>query len=487
MVNVSIMTFNILSILPILVLAGFGMIVLLVDVLSSRKLGGKNSLAYISLIGIITAAILTKNSTSTTLFSFSETIIIDNYSLFFNFIFLLSTGLIIMISHSYIKREEINYGEYYALILFSTIGMMLMASGADLLNIYIGLEVMSISIYILTGFKRSKLISNEASLKYFLLGAFATGFLLFGISIIYGTTGTINLNQIACFIAEKGGKSDPLMLMGMGLIIIGLGFKVASVPFHAWVPDVYEGAPTAVTAFMSVGPKAAGFAVFLRIFLTAFGSIHYEWQKIIYILAILTMTTGNIIAIAQVNIKRMLAYSSIAHAGYLLIALVADNNMGVSGTLFYVLSYTFMNIGAFAIVIILSQKGDEFIQINDYAGLGLKHPLLAIAMSIFMRSMAGVPPTAGFVGKFYIFSAAIKSGYIGLAIIGVINAVISVYYYLRIMVIMYMKDPSREFSPLTISPLIIAAIVISVIGTLQLGIFPSKVMEMAQQSILILK
>jgi len=487
MINSSIMTFNILSILPILVLAGFGMIVLLVDVLSSRKLGGKNSLAYISLIGIITAAILTKNSTSTTLFSFSETIIIDNYSLFFNFIFLLSTGLIIMISHSYIKREEINYGEYYALILFSTIGMMLMASGADLLNIYIGLEVMSISIYILTGFKRSKLISNEASLKYFLLGAFATGFLLFGISIIYGTTGTINLNQIACFIAEKGGKSDPLMLMGMGLIIIGLGFKVAAVPFHAWVPDVYEGAPTAVTAFMSVGPKAAGFAVFLRIFLTAFGSIHYEWQKIIYILAILTMTTGNIIAIAQVNIKRMLAYSSIAHAGYLLIALVADNNMGVSGTLFYVLSYTFMNIGAFAIVIILSQKGDEFIQINDYAGLGLKHPLLAIAMSIFMLSMAGVPPTAGFVGKFYIFSAAIKSGYIGLAIIGVINAVISVYYYLRIMVIMYMKEPSREFSPLTISPLIIAAIVISVIGTLQLGIFPSKVMEMAQQSILILK
>ncbi|HHT9149991.1 MAG TPA: NADH-quinone oxidoreductase subunit N, partial [Candidatus Wujingus californicus] len=370
MVNVSIMTFNILSILPILVLAGFGMIVLLVDVLSSRKLGGKNFLAYISLIGIITAAILTKNSTSTTLFSFSETIIIDNYSLFFNFIFLLSTGLIIMISHSYIKREEINYGEYYALILFSTIGMMLMASGADLLNIYIGLEVMSISIYILTGFNRSKLISNEASLKYFLLGAFATGFLLFGISIIYGSTGTINLNQIACFIAEKGGKLDPLMLMGMGLIIIGLGFKVAAVPFHAWVPDVYEGAPTAVTAFMSVGPKAAGFAVFLRIFLTAFGSIHYEWQKIIYILAILTMTTGNIIAIAQVNIKRMLAYSSIAHAGYLLIALVAANNMGVSGTLFYVLSYTFMNIGAFAIVIILSQKGDEFIQINDYAGLG---------------------------------------------------------------------------------------------------------------------
>lgn len=481
------MTFNILSILPILILAGFGMIVLVTDLVSSRKLGDKNYLAYISLLGIVVAAISSRSHVATTLFSFNETFAIDNYALFFNFIFLLSTGLTILISHSYIKREEINHGEYYALLLFSTIGMMLMASGADLLNIYIGLEVMSISIYILTGFKRSKLISNEASLKYFLLGAFATGFLLYGISIIYGTTGTINLKQIACFLEGKGGALDPLLLMGMGLIIIGLGFKVASVPFHAWVPDVYEGAPTSITAFMSVGPKAAAFAAFLRIFMTAFGSTHYEWQKIIYILAVLTMTTGNVVAIAQTNIKRMLAYSSIAHAGYLLIALVAANNMGVSGTLFYILAYIFMNIGAFAIVIVLSQKGDEFIQINDYAGLGYKQPLLAIAMTLFMLSMAGIPPMAGFVGKFYIFSAAMKSGYVGLAVIGVINSVISVYYYLRITVIMYMKEPTRDFQPLTISPLIVAAIVISVVGTLQLGIFPSKVMEIVQHSILTLK
>ncbi|MFN3532861.1 MAG: NADH-quinone oxidoreductase subunit N [Candidatus Brocadia sp.] len=487
MTNVSMMTFNILSILPILILAGFAMIVLLLDVLSSRRLGEKNHLAYVSLIGIVIAAIFARNPTGTTLFSFNETFTIDNYSLFFNFIFLLSTGLTILISHSYIKREEINHGEYYALLMFATIGMMLMAAGADLLNIYIGLEVMSISIYILTGFKRSKLISNEASLKYFLLGAFATGFLLYGISVIYGSTGTINLKQIAGFIAGKGGISDPLLLMGMGLIVIGLGFKVASVPFHAWVPDVYEGAPTAITAFMSVGPKAAGFAAFLRIFITAFGPTHYEWQKIIYILAVLTMTIGNIVAIAQTNIKRMLAYSSIAHAGYLLIALVAANNMGVPGTLFYILAYTFMNIGAFAIVIVLSHKGDEFIKINDYAGLGFKHPLLAIAMTLFMLSMAGVPPMAGFVGKFYIFSAAIKSGYVGLAVIGVINSVISVYYYLRITVIMYMKESNREFTPLTISPLIVAAIVISVFGTLQLGILPSKIMEIAQQATLLLK
>lgn len=481
------MTFNILNILPILVLAGFGMIVLLTDVLSPRKWVNRNILAYISLLGIIIAAILTRSPTGTTLYSFNESFVTDNYSLFFNVVFLLCAGLTILISHNYIKREDINYGEYYALILFSTIGMMLMASGADLLNIYIGLEVMSISIYILAGFKRSKLISNEASLKYFLLGAFATGFLLYGISLTYGTTGTINLRQIASFIAEKGGMSDPLMIIGMGLLIVGLGFKVAAVPFHAWVPDVYEGAPTPVTAFMSVGPKAAGFAAFLRIFLTAFGSSHHEWHMIVYILAVLTMTVGNVIALSQTNIKRMLAYSSIAHAGYLLIALVSANDMGVSATLFYILAYIFMNIGAFAIIIVLSRKGDECIQIQDYAGLGFKHPLLAIAMTIFMFSMAGIPPMAGFMGKFYIFSAAIKSGYMGLAIIAVINSVISVYYYLRITVVMYMKEPTREFAPLMISPLMVAAIVISVVGTLQLGIFPSKVIEIAQRSIFMMR
>ncbi|MCF6157000.1 MAG: NADH-quinone oxidoreductase subunit N [wastewater metagenome] len=481
------MTFNILSVLPILVLAGFGMIVLFVDILFSKRLGDKNILAYLSLAGIIIAAIVSRGTTPIALYSFNETFVIDNYSLFFNFIFLLSTGLVILISHQYMKRENINYGEYYALILFSTIGMMLMASGADLLNIYIGLEVMSISIYVLTGLKRSKLTSNEASLKYFLLGAFATGFLLYGVSIIYGATGSFNLKEIADFLINKGDVTGPFVYLGVGLIIIGLGFKVASVPFHAWVPDVYEGAPTAVTAFMSVGPKAAAFAAFIRILMTAFGSTHYEWQKIVYVLAILTMTVGNVVAVAQTNIKRMLAYSSIAHAGYLLVALVAANTLGVSGMLFYLLTYVFMNIGVFAIVIILSQRNDGFMQINDYAGLGYKHPLLAIAMTLFLLSMAGIPPTAGFIGKFYIFSAAIKSGYIGLAVIGMINSVISVYYYLRVTVVMYMQEPVREFYPLTISPFIVAAVVISVIGTLHLGIFPSKIMELVQQSILTMR
>lgn len=480
------MLFNIQSILPILVLAGFGMIVLLTDVLSLSKTEDKNILAYLSIMGVVIAGYFTRSAAPTALFSFQESFSIDNYALFFNFIFLLCAGLTILISHKYIKREGINYGEYYALILFSTIGMILMASGADLLNIFIGLEVMSISIYILVGIKRTKLIANEASLKYFLLGAFSTGFLLYGIALIYGSTGTIHLHQIALFIEGNEG-ADPLFLMGMGLLIVGLGFKIASVPFHAWAPDVYEGAPTAITAFMSVGPKAAGFAALLRIFMTAFDPVHCDWQKIFFVLAVLTMTTGNIIALVQTNIKRMLAYSSIAHAGYLLIALVAANNTGVSGTLFYILAYTLMNLGTFAIIIVVSHKDDDLIQINDYAGLGFKHPRLAIALTIFLLSMAGIPPTAGFIGKFYIFSAAIESGYIGLAIIGVINAVISVYYYLRVIVVMYMKEPAREFKNITISPMIVAAIVISLIGTFHLGIFPAKVMNITRQAILMLK
>jgi len=487
MTNTSVMTFNIMSILPILVLAGFGMIVLLADILSSRKFGEKSYLAYISLAGIILAALTSRSFAGTTLFSFSGSFTVDNFSIFFQFLFLLCTGLTILISQNYINRENINFGEYYTLLLFSTIGMILIASGADLLNIFIGLEIMSVSIYILAGFKRTRLNSNEASLKYFLIGAFATGFLLYGIALIYGATGTINLRHIAGFIASKGGVMDPLLLAGMGLIIAGLGFKIASVPFHAWAPDVYEGAPTAVTAFMSVGPKAAGFAAFLRIFFTAFGNVQQDWQYVFWVLAVLTMTTGNIIALSQTNIKRMLAYSSIAHAGYILIAIVSANNLSVSSTMFYILAYIFMNIGAFAILIVLSQKEDRFLKINDFAGLAFKHPRLAIAMTIFMLSMAGIPPTAGFVGKFYIFSSAIKSGFVWLAIIGVINSIIAVFYYLRVTVIMYMHEPSRNFQPLTFSPFIFVAIIISIIGTIHLGIFPSKVMEMVQQSILLLR
>jgi NADH-quinone oxidoreductase subunit N len=280
--------------------------------------------------------------------------------------------------------------------------------------------------------------------------------------------------------------TDPLLLIGMGLLIVGFGFKVASVPFHMWTPDVYEGAPTSITAFMSVGPKAAGFAAFLRVFLYALSSLQTDWVWILWVLAVLTMTLGNVVAIAQKNIKRMLAYSSIAHAGYILVAMVAASELGTASVLYYILAYAFMNLGAFGVVILYGRKGEENIQVSDYSGMASKYPLLAAAMAIFMFSLAGIPPTAGFVGKFYIFSAAVKAGYIGLAIIGVLNSALSVYFYLRVTVMMYMRNPEKEFARLDMSPAMVIALIIAVLGTLQMGITPSQYLDLARQSILAL-
>ena len=351
----------------------------------------------------------------------------DNYSLFFKLIFLITAGLTILMSIRFLKLEGFEHGEYYVLLLFATVGMMLMASAADLIIIFLGLETFSLAIYVLAGFFRTQVKSNESSLKYFLLGAFSTGFLLYGIALIYGATGTTNLKGIYEFVRKIDLLTDPLLLIGMGLLIVGFGFKVASVPFHMWTPDVYEGAPTSVTAFMSVGAKAAGFAAFLRVFLYSLSSLQTDWVWILWVLAVLTMTLGNIVAIAQKNIKRMLAYSSIAHAGYILVAMVAASELGTASVLYYLLAYAFMNLGAFGVVILYGRKGEENILIGDYSGMASKYPLLAAAMAIFMFSLAGIPPTAGFVGKFYIFSAAVKAGYIGLAIIGVLNSALSVY------------------------------------------------------------
>ncbi|MFV1951347.1 MAG: NADH-quinone oxidoreductase subunit N [Nitrospinota bacterium] len=468
------------GIMPMIIIAITGILVLIIDLFLKER--SKNILIFISLTGVIIAARVSFSQYGGIHYSFHRTFVMDTFSVFFNLIFLLGTALTILISANYIKREEINHGEYYALILFATMGMMLMAGGSDLIIIFLGLEVMSISLYILAGFRRTKKESNEAALKYFLLGAFATGFLLYGIAILYGVAGSTNLKDIAASIPGRLFVQKPLLLMGMALLIIGLGFKVASVPFHMWTPDVYEGAPTSITAFMSAGPKAAAFAVFFRIFIDSLGNMEPNWNIIIGIMAVLTMTVGNVLAIAQDNIKRMLAYSSIAHAGYILVALVAANSLGFTSVLFYMLAYTLMNMGAFAIIIILGNKGEEHLNISDYAGLGFKRPLIAFAMSVFMFSMAGIPPMAGFIGKFYIFSAAIKAGYIGLAIIGVINSVISVFYYLRITVIMYMREPVREFNPISLSPLIILALIISVWGTLHLGILPGTIIEFARKS-----
>jgi len=482
--NVTIPAVNWSAIGPelILSLTAMGLLILSVFV----KQGAKGTIPYLSLIGIVLALAFCLNLWGKSEYAFNRMLVVDNYALFFKMIFLITAALTVMMSIRYLREEEFEHGEYYVLVLFAAVGMMFMASAADLIIVFLGLETFSLSIYVLAGFFRSQPKSNESSLKYFLLGAFSTGFLLYGIALIYGATGTTNLKGIYEFVSKSDLLTDPLLLVGMSLLIVGFGFKVASVPFHMWTPDVYEGAPTSVTAFMSVGPKAAGFAAFLRVFLYSLSSLQTDWVWILWVLAVLTMTLGNIVAIAQRNIKRMLAYSSIAHAGYILVAMVAASELGTASVLYYLLAYAFMNLGAFGVVILYGRKGEESININDYSGMASKYPLLAAAMAIFMFSLAGIPPTAGFVGKFYIFSAAVKAGYIGLAIIGVLNSALSVYFYLRVTVMMYMRNPEKEFARLDLSPAMVIALVIAVFGTLQMGITPSQYLNLAKQSILAL-
>jgi NADH-quinone oxidoreductase subunit N len=361
---------------------------------------------------------------------------------------------------------------------------MLMASGGDLLVIFLGLEIMSLAQYILAGMRPNFLKSSEAAMKYFLLGAFATGFLLYGISLLYGATGTTNLAGIMTAIREGGLSDHPLLSIGMGLLVVGFGFKVAAVPFHMWTPDVYEGAPTPVTALMSTGVKAAAFAALARVFVMALGDLQGSWAPLFWGLAVLTMTVGNLMAIAQQNIKRMLAYSSIAHAGYLLIALVAAGPAGLTGLLFYLLAYAFMNLGAFAVVVAMEQREDRYLRLDDYSGLGFRYPLISAAMALFMFSLAGLPPTAGFMAKFYVFSAAVEQGYIGLTVIGVLNSLLSLYYYLRPVVFMYMEESKADRPTMPVEPFLLAGLVLTTLGTIQLGLSPSRWLGLAQAAAL---
>ncbi len=482
--NVVIPEINWNAIGPELTLSITAMGLLILSVLAKPSTRG--AIPYLSLGGVVVALLLCLTLWGNPEYAFNRMVVTDNYALFFKIIFLITTGLTVLMSIRYLKEEECEHGEYYILVLFAAVGMMFMASATDLIIVFLGLETFSLSIYVLAGFFRTQPKSNESSLKYFLLGAFSTGFLLYGIALIYGATGTTNLKDIYEFLRRTPALLDPLLLVGMGLLIVGFGFKVASVPFHMWTPDVYEGAPTSITAFMSVGPKAAGFAAFLRVFLYAFSSLQTDWVWILWILAVLTMTLGNVVAIAQKNIKRMLAYSSIAHAGYILVAMVAADELATASVLFYILAYAFMNLGAFGVIILYGKKGEENINLSDYSGMASKYPLLAAGMAIFMFSLAGIPPTAGFVGKFYIFSAAVKAGYLGLAIIGVLNSALSVYFYLRVTVMMYMRNPEKELTGLDPSPAMVIALIIAVFGTLQIGITPSHYLNLAKESILTL-
>lgn len=467
---------------PEIVIVVFGFLVLLIDVFLPRS-EKKGYLGILSIIGVVIAFFFSIPLVGSGQSGFEGMIIADGFSVFFKITFLIITLLTLLISIGYTEREGIAFGEYYALILFASLGMMLMASGTHLIIIFLGLETMSISIYVLAGMLREDRRSVEAALKYFLLGAFATGFLLYGIALIYGATGSLQLKDVASYIASKNLLRSPMLMMSLVFLTIGFGFKIASVPFHMWTPDVYEGAPTSITAFMATGVKAAGFSALVRVFFTALSNFHTDWISIMWLISVATMTVGNIVAISQTNIKRMLAYSSIAHAGYILVAFVSGNDIGTAGILFYLLAYAFMNLGAFTCVILLGKKGEENTLISDYAGIGFKYPLLSAAMTIFLLSMAGIPPLGGFMAKFYVFSAAVKSKFYWLAILGVLNSAVSVYYYLRVTVLMYFREPEREITGLRFPITSVIALVLALIGTIYMGLFPSNVLSFAQKSI----
>ncbi len=410
-------------------------------------------------------------------------LIMDDFSRFFHIVFILISALTILVSVKSMEQERAHQGEYYALILFATVGMMVMASAADLIMIFLGLEALSIPLYILSGFLRGQVRSNESALKYLLLGAFASAFLLYGIAFLYGAVGNTRLQIIATHLSRSTAWDNPLVFLGVGLLLVGLAFKIAAVPFHMWLPDVYEGAPTPVTAYMIAGTKAAAFAALLRAFGTAIKPLPTEWVAPLWVIALLTMLVGNIAALTQQSIKRMLAYSSIAHAGYLLVALVAGTSRGFSSILFYLVVYAFMNLGAFAVIIAVARRGEETPTLSSYAGLGFRHPVLAFSMAVFMFSLAGLPPTGGFMGKFYIFSAAVEADYVGLVIAAVLCSLISVFFYLRVVVVMYMEEPSEGHSSLIVSPAIVITLFLATAATLQLGMLPAQVWDLAVWSV----
>ena len=482
LVQIALQNVNMAAILPSLILACFGMGLLLINVFLPR--GTTRHAVWISLIGLVVTGFLVITGWGDPQYGFSDSVALDNFAAFFSIIILFASGLTILMSDEYLTREGYPVSEFYPLILFTTACAMWMVSGTEMMTIFLGLEGMSICLYVLAGFMRNDVRSNESGLKYFLLGAFSSGFLLYGMALIYGATGSTKLAEIGIYINAHGSLLDnPMTLTGLVLLATGFLFKIAVVPFHMWTPDVYEGAPTPITAFMSAGPKAAAFAAFLRIMEYCFFSLKPEWTAMLWGLAVLTMVVGNVIAITQTNIKRMLAYSSIAHAGYALVGMVAANEIGYSGILFYMLAYTFMNVGAFAVLVLAGKKGEENLTLEGFSGFGYKRPFLGVAMAIFLFALMGMPPTAGFAGKFYIFAGAVKAGYVWLAIIGVLNSAVSLYYYLRVMVYMYFRDSTEDYAWVSMPATVVISILIAIIGVFYLGIVPGEVMSLAKLAI----
>jgi len=476
------------AITPEIVLTMFGLGILLIDFLIREK-RDKYLNAVSALIGLVMASVQLVRFWRGSLLplpysGFGGAIALDSFAIYFKLIVLVATALVVLISVKYLEIEEAHFGEYYALLLFSVVGMMFMASGRDLIVLFIALELMALCEYVLTGFLRGNRRSNEAAMKFFLLGAFSSGLLLYGMSLLYGIGNSTNLAVIAGRLAARPSP-DPLSWMAMITLLAGLFFKIAAVPFHQWTPDAYEGAPTSITAFISVAPKAASFAILLRILLVGIWPLRVEWQLLTMGVAVATMIVGNLAAITQTNIKRFFGYSTISHVGYLLLGLVAvadGNPEGLTAIVIYLLVYTFMNLGAFAIIIMLRRKnlvGDE---IDDLSGLMARAPGAAILMLIFLLSLAGIPPTAGFIGKYFIFLSLIQTRHYFLAVLAVAFAVVALYYYFRIVVVMFMKKPP-DTVPLATSLGVSVALGVALGMTLIVGVYPQPFIVLAREAI----
>jgi len=471
------------TILPLLIVMGWASLLLLVDLFIRRERKGWT--AVLAAVGLAGALGITLAQAGLEQNAFNGMVTLDGFSTFLNSLLLASGLLGIAVAYGYLKRMGIERGEYYVLILFGTSGMMLMAQAADLIIVFLALELLSLPLYVLSAWARPRTESEEAGIKYFLLGAFSTGFVVYGIALVYGATGATSLSAVAAAVTAPT-FTKYLLMIGAALILVGFGFKVAAVPFHMWTPDVYQGAPSPVTGFMAVGAKVAGFAALLRIFATAFPSLSADMVPILWGLAALTMVVGNVLAISQTNIKRMLAYSSIAHAGYILMAFVTFGNPrfgpdAIASALFYLVTYAITSYGAWSVVVAVEKPENQGLEITDFAGLGRRKPMLAAAMTIFMLSLTGMPPTLGLVGKFYLFRTVIEGGFIGLAIIGVVTSLISAYYYLRVVVVMYMRegDPRPESEPW-----LDLTTVGTAIGTVVLSLLPAALFALASGAVL---
>lgn len=483
------MTFNptdLLGVAPEIATLILALAVIMIELLVSRNEEVLQGIVSIGLLAVMAVTVISSGSGNSAFYAMVST---DAFTFYFKILLTGIALLAVLMSRDYLKGFQLRHGEYYCLILLATVGMMVLASANNMLTLFLGIEIMSIALYILAGFRSGRLTSSEAALKYFLLGAFSTGFLLYGIALIYGATGgKTNFGDIstAIKVMSDSGALPIHLYAGTGLIMVGMLFKVAAVPFHFWSPDVYEGAPTPITAFMSAGPKAAAMVAFLKLFGWALPDISYIWQPILGIVAAATMILGNVIALAQTNIKRMLAYSSISHAGYLLLAILAAGNSTVrsnaaAGMYFYLVAYYLMNIGAFTVAILVNRaRPDGNYQLNDYQGFAAGYPWVSIAMAVFMISLAGIPPSAGFFGKLYIFSAAVKAGFVPLVVIAVLASVLSVYYYLRVVVYMFMRpQPAGEAPKMKLSPVIAIVLIICTAGILHFGILPGSLMKAA--------